>query len=48
MVALRTPDMVLVYLKNITGKVRKIDIDSQLIKCTEPVKINPGREKYRD
>jgi 6-phosphofructokinase 1 len=44
MVALRTPDIVLVNLKDLAGKVRAVSIDSQLIQCAESIGINMGRE----
>lgn len=43
MVALKTPDIVLVQLKDLAGKVRKISLDSQLIHCAESIGINMGR-----
>ncbi len=44
MVSLKTPDMVLVNLKDLAGKVRTIQVDSQLIQCAESIGINMGRE----
>lgn len=44
MVALETPDMVLVDLKDLAGKVRCVSLDSQLIRCAESIGINLGRE----
>ena len=44
MVALKTPDMVLVDLKDLAGKVRTVSLDSQLIRCAESIGINMGRE----
>jgi phosphofructokinase-like protein len=44
MAALKTPDIVLVDLKDLAGKVRKISIDSQLIRTAESIGINMGRE----
>lgn len=44
MVSLQTPDMVLVDLKDLAGKVRKVSVDSQLIQCAESIGINMGRE----
>ena len=44
MVALKTPDVVLVDLKLLAGKVRCVSKDSQLIQCAESIGINMGRE----
>ncbi|GAB6909976.1 6-phosphofructokinase 2 [Desulfosarcina cetonica] len=44
MVALKTPDVVLVALKDLAGKVRKIPLTSQLIQTAEAIGINMGRE----
>ncbi len=44
MVALDTPDIVLVRLKDLAGKVRKISLNSQLIRCAESIGINMGRK----
>ena len=44
MVALKTPDIELVDLKDLAGKVRTISADSQLIACAESIGINLGRE----
>ncbi len=43
MVALDTPDIVLVPLKDLAGKVRKVPVDSQLIRCAESIGISMGR-----
>lgn len=43
MVALNTPDMELVNLKDLAGKVRKVSKTSQLIRCAESIGINMGR-----
>ncbi len=43
MVSLQTPDMVLVDLKDLAGKVRTVSVDSQLIRCAESIGINMGR-----
>jgi phosphofructokinase-like protein len=43
MVALRTPDIILVPLKELAGKVRSVPVDSQLIQCAEAIGINMGR-----
>jgi len=43
MVALDTPDMVLVPLSELAGKVRTVPVDSQLIQCAEAIGINMGR-----
>jgi len=43
MVALDTPDMVLVPLSELAGKVRAVPVDSQLIQCAEAIGINMGR-----
>lgn len=44
MVALKTPDIVLVDLKGLAGKVRCVSLHSQLIRCAESIGINMGRE----
>lgn len=44
MVALKTPDVALVPLKDLAGKVRKIPPTSQLIRTAEAIGINMGRE----
>ncbi|MBU1343859.1 MAG: ATP-dependent 6-phosphofructokinase [Proteobacteria bacterium] len=44
MVALKTPDIVLVNLKDLAGKVRTVSVNSQLIRCAESIGINMGRE----
>ncbi|NOX32660.1 MAG: ATP-dependent 6-phosphofructokinase [Deltaproteobacteria bacterium] len=44
MAALKTPDIVLVNLKDLAGKVRKVSVDSGLIRCAESIGINMGRE----
>ncbi len=43
MVALDTPDMVLVPLEQLAGKVRTVPVDSQLIECAESTGISMGR-----
>ncbi len=43
MVALKTPDVVLVPLKDLAGKVRQVPETSQLIKTAESIGINMGR-----
>ncbi len=43
MVALHTPRIVLIPLKELAGKVRKIPLDSQLIRTAESIGINLGR-----
>jgi ATP-dependent phosphofructokinase / diphosphate-dependent phosphofructokinase len=43
MVALDTPDIVLVPLTELAGKVRSVPVDSQLIRCAESIGINMGR-----
>jgi 6-phosphofructokinase 1 len=43
MVALKTPDIILVPLKELAGKVRSVPVDSQLIQCAESIGINMGR-----
>jgi len=43
MTALKTPDIVLVNLKDLAGKVRSVSVDSQLIACAESIGINMGR-----
>ncbi|MBG0775280.1 MAG: 6-phosphofructokinase [Desulfovibrionaceae bacterium] len=44
MVALDTPDVVLVPLKDLAGKVRTVPVDHQLIRTAESIGINMGRE----
>ena len=44
MAALKTPDVVLVDLKDLAGKVRTVSVDSQLIACAESIGINMGRD----
>ena len=44
MVSLLTPDVGLVRLKDLAGKVRTVSMDSQLIRCAESIGINLGRE----
>ncbi|WP_300462339.1 ATP-dependent 6-phosphofructokinase [Desulfobacula sp.] len=44
MVALKTPDIILVDLKDLAGIVRRVSIDSQLIHCAESIGINMGRK----
>ena len=44
MVALKTPDVVLVDLKDLAGKIRTVSVDSQLIACAESIGINMGRK----
>jgi len=44
MVALRTPDIVLVPLQELAGVVRRVPVDSQLVKCAESIGINMGRD----
>ena len=43
MVVLKTPDLVLVPLKDLAGKVRKVPLDSQLIRSAEAIGISFGR-----
>ncbi len=43
MVALETPDIVLVPLADLAGKVRRVPLDSQLIHCAEAIGISMGR-----
>lgn len=43
MVALKTPDIILVDLKGLAGKQRTVSVDSQLIRCAESIGINMGR-----
>jgi ATP-dependent phosphofructokinase / diphosphate-dependent phosphofructokinase len=43
MVALKTPDIVLVPLKELAGKVRSVPADTQLIKSAESIGISMGR-----
>lgn len=44
MVALRTPDIVLVPLTDLAGKVRTVPTDHQLIRTAESIGVNMGRE----
>ncbi len=44
MAALKTPDIVLVDLKDLAGRVKSVSVDSQLIRCAESIGINMGRE----
>jgi ATP-dependent phosphofructokinase / diphosphate-dependent phosphofructokinase len=44
MVALRTPNITLVPLRELAGVVRRVPVDSQLIHCAESIGINMGRE----
>lgn len=43
MVALDTPDIVLVPLGDLAGRVRAVPVDSQLIRCAESIGISMGR-----
>jgi len=43
MVALDTPDIVLVPLAELAGKVRRVPENSQLIRCAEAIGISMGR-----
>jgi 6-phosphofructokinase 1 len=43
MVSLKTPDIVLVSLKELAGKVRRVSPTSQLIQCAEGIGITLGR-----
>lgn len=43
MVALKTPDVELVDLKDLAGKVKTVSLNSQLIHCAESIGINLGR-----
>ncbi len=43
MVALKTPELVLVPLENLAGKVRQVPLNSQLIKSAESIGITFGR-----
>ena len=43
MVSLDTPDITLVPLQELAGKVRSVPLDSQLIQCAESIGINMGR-----
>lgn len=43
MVALKTPDVELVDLKDLAGKVKTVSLNSQLIRCAESIGINLGR-----
>jgi len=44
LVALRTPDIVLVPLDICSGKVRNVPVDHQLIRCAEAIGISLGRD----
>ncbi len=44
MVALRTPNITLVPLQELAGVVRRVPLDSQLVRCAESIGINLGRE----
>lgn len=46
MVALKTPDIVLVPLSELAGKVRKVPLTSQLIRTAESIGINLGRSVF--
>jgi len=46
MVSLKTPDVVLVPLKDLAGKVRRVPKTSQLIRTAESIGINMGREVW--
>lgn len=48
MVALRTPDIILVPLKELAGIVRYVPPDSQLVLCAESIGINMGREVCKE
>ena len=43
MVALNTPNVELVPLSELAGKVRRVPLDSQLIRCAEAIGISMGR-----
>lgn len=43
MVSLKTPDIVLVPLEELAGKVRGVPSNSQLVECAEGIGINLGR-----
>lgn len=43
MVALRTPNIVLIPLSELAGKVRRVPLDSQLIRTAEAIGISMGR-----
>ncbi|MFQ5673567.1 MAG: 6-phosphofructokinase [Nitrospinales bacterium] len=43
MVSLKTPDLTLVPLKDLAGKVRAVPQDCQLIRCAESIGISLGR-----
>jgi len=43
MVALKTPDIELVPLSELAGKVRTVPETSQLIQCAESIGISMGR-----
>ncbi len=44
MVALRTPEVILVPLAEIAGKCRSVPLTSQMIHCAEAIGINLGRQ----
>ncbi len=44
MVALKAPDIELVDLKELAGKIRTVSVDSQLIRCAESIGANMDRE----
>jgi 6-phosphofructokinase 1 len=46
MVALKTPEIVLVPLSELAGKVRQVPATSQLIRTAESIGINMGREVW--
>lgn len=43
MVALKTPDVGLVPLEDLAGMVRRVPLDSQLIRCAEAIGVSLGR-----
>ena len=43
MVALKTPDIALVPLESLAGIVRKVPLDSQMIRSAESIGISLGR-----
>lgn len=43
MVSMETPDLELVPLKDLAGKVRNVPVDSQMIKSSESIGISSGR-----
>ena len=45
MVSLRTPDITLVPLSELAGKVRTVPLTSQLVATAESIGINLGRSK---